>query len=368
MKDILSPLYETIINQNKWEYLIEILCNRTKSKSGFITLREKKNSRIVVPNQVNIDLKSPLIFGLKKEDIYSYINEYIHIDPWTLIELKHHPFTPYNMAKHLPIEELSKSVFWKWLQPQDINDAIVLELYSCENHWISLNLLFKNTSEEDLNDKLSFLTYLQPKLREVWELGQRFRASQASSPGMDYFVQQQELPSLLMDEQNKLVSTNSHMEELIGNKNAPIALRNQTVYFKEKNIRESIKTAFSSLTPKTNTEIIFTSSDWNYKCALLGEQSDLIGKNSGVKFIQLLEASNDVQGHTSLIWELEFLTSREQQLVKVLANGGRVVDFERTYNIAKSTAHSHWSNVKKKLVISDRSEIVAMHHSYLKNQ
>lgn len=68
------------------------------------------------------------------------------------------------------------------------------------------------------------------------------------------------------------------------------------------------------------------------------------------------------------LWENSCLTRRESELVKVLANGGRVVDFMNTYKIAKSTAHAHWGSVKNKLEVCDRSEIFAHHQIFLENQ
>lgn len=71
---------------------------------------------------------------------------------------------------------------------------------------------------------------------------------------------------------------------------------------------------------------------------------------------------------SSPLWEVSSLTRRERELVAVLANGGRVVDFMHKYGIAKSTAHAHWGNVKKKLRVHDRSEIFAHHQLFLENQ
>jgi DNA-binding CsgD family transcriptional regulator len=68
----------------------------------------------------------------------------------------------------------------------------------------------------------------------------------------------------------------------------------------------------------------------------------------------------------SRLWGAHCLTRREKELVIVLANGGRVVDFMHKYDIAKSTAHAHWGNVKKKLGIKDRSEIYVQHQVFLK--
>ena len=97
------------------------------------------------------------------------------------------------------------------------------------------------------------------------------------------------------------------------------------------------------------------------KISLIGNSESLLGENTALYFLTIHNYVDQC-----LAWEHPSLTPREKQLVEILAKGGRVVDFQKHYGLAKSTAHMHWQSTKKKLNLKDRTEIHASYQVFSK--
>ena len=96
--------------------------------------------------------------------------------------------------------------------------------------------------------------------------------------------------------------------------------------------------------------------DITLKLSLIGTTENILGENIAQYILTIHDQTDN-----HLVWENPLLTTREQQLVEILAKGSRVVDFQNHYKLAKSTAHMHWQHVKEKLNIKDRTEIQKLH-------
>ena len=107
--------------------------------------------------------------------------------------------------------------------------------------------------------------------------------------------------------------------------------------------------------------------DYNLKFVILEKPENYIGESTGLRLISFESREHLTKSGDLPIWNHPDLTKRERELVEMLANGKRVVDFMNQHQIKKETAHFHWGNVKKKLKISDRSDLVKYHSDFLKN-
>lgn len=108
-------------------------------------LRDKYSVELYITNDISAELKSPMLYGFTADEIDDYLEHYYQDDPWTEVEHQYHPVIPYAMSSYLPVEALRKTKFWQWLEPQQINDSVVVEIFSAPDSWISMNLFFMMT-------------------------------------------------------------------------------------------------------------------------------------------------------------------------------------------------------------------------------
>ena len=56
------------------------------------------------------------------------------------------------MSGYLPIADLQKTSFWKWLEPQGVDETVVVDLGKAYGGWVALNLYFRTEDNVDLRD------------------------------------------------------------------------------------------------------------------------------------------------------------------------------------------------------------------------
>lgn len=365
-------LYKTITNIEIWQDVLAYLCNITNAPKGILMLRNIESAELLIPKNIHIDLKSPMIYGLSDIEIETYIKKYYQFDPWTKIEKEHHPLTPYAMSEHFPISELKKTKFWEWLQPQNISDSIVVEIHHSAEHWVSINLFFDGYDEKTKQDALTILNKHQIIMNNVWHLGLQFRASNASPESLIYFIEQQDLPSILIDHNLKVIHTNKKADFFLQDPKNLIKKSSGYLFIRNKQKQKSLKEAISSLSdnpfnPKSPPHATIPFDNWICTATLLSEAQNIVGEDTAIRMLTF--RSNIILSNAQQalpIWETPSLTRREKELVEILALGGKVVDFQNKYRLTKSTAYTHWTNVKEKLKVVDRTEILLIHQNFLK--
>ncbi|WCE32039.1 LuxR C-terminal-related transcriptional regulator [Vibrio sp. SCSIO 43137] len=363
-------LLKTVTDIELWQDVLGQIATITGARKGIIMLRNKSTSDLYISKDIHFDLQSPMLYGLSNEEVGSYITHFYKVDPWTEIENKHHPVAPYAMSSYLPIDELEKTEFWQWLEPQGISDTVVVELHSSVDSWISLNMFFDGRDEKVKQATLELLRNMQDIFTQVWEFGMQHRATTASPESLNFFLEQQELPSLLVDGHSKVVKANEKAEQLLAESSFPISNKDGYLFIKDRAELNKLREGIAALSKSESQPAALPTCDikingYNCLCTLLGEGEDVIGADTVLRMLSIKPEKTVTVNGMCLIWESEGLTRREKELVEVLANGGRVVDFMNQYNLAKSTSHIHWGNVKKKLNVKDRNEIYAYHKLYL---
>lgn len=371
---ITELLYQTVTNIEVWQDVLAYLCNVTGAPKGIIMLRDKGDAELFISKNIHAELESPMLYGLSGEDIESYITEYYKFDPWTNIEKNHHPVRPYAMSKYLPIKSLQETKFWEWLEPQGINDSVVVELYDSKNYWISINLFLDGNDEKIKKLSLIVLENLQFLMNKVWHLGLQYKMSNSSPEGLVYFLEQQTSPSILIDCNLKVIHKNKKADVILSAPNNLIKRAAGHLFIrnsgKQKLFKETVvnlsSVEFNPILPPTT---VINLGSWSCHVTLLSDAQNIVGEDTALRLLSFrLNVLHPDDQQLFPIWESPGLTSREKELVKELAEGNKVVDFQKKHKMAKSTAHNHWTSVKRKLQLKDRAQIVDKHRYYLENQ
>ncbi len=353
-----NAIEQTLPDINKWQNVLEIFVKITGASKGIISLRNRLTAELVVPTDVRQELCSPLVYGFSEEEIYHYITHYIEHDPWTDIENLYHPYEPYPLSKHIARKELENSLFWEWLEPQNISDTVVLEIGASSEYWVAMNLYYPI---EDTTVKQCILDYtleFQKTIQQVWKHGQAVRMAVLESPYIEYSLEQQPQPAFLIRSNRELLAKNKKAEQILKDQNTVFLVsQDKKLRLKNKKISEQIDLAIHSSKEKNFSKSNTKQIEIHYESMILkftpiGDAENLLGENTAQYMLTI---------HQCLIWEHPSLTPRQKQLAEILAKGGRVVDFQNHYSITKSTAHLHWGEVKKKFNVKDRAEIHELH-------
>lgn len=366
---LIELLYKTISDISLWKTVLKEITQLTGASKGIIMLRDKATAELYITQSIYLELDSPLLYGFSAEKTFEYIDHYYQSDPWTAIENVHHPIRPYALSSYYEVSKLKQSAFWPWLESQQISDTVVFELFESSKYWVSINLYFDADDSQVKTACINFLNQYQKILRQYWELGHTFRLSKSSPDGFYYFLEQQNSAAFLVDRHTKVRALNDKARQLVTDGDG-LKIKDELLFIKDKLGRAQLRRRICDISNAqyqidNPPEESFDIDGLSFSCTLLGKGEDLIGLDTALRLLTVESAQ--VRPTTKPIWETPGLTSRERQLVEVLADGGRVVDFMNQYGIAKSTAHAHWGNVKHKLDVQDRSEIYASHKLFLEN-
>ncbi len=370
-----NTIYNTVDELKAWYEVLRGFSELTGAPKGIITLRDRLTAELVIPSDVRHDLSSPMLYGFSEQEVENYISHYVQFDPWTEFENLYHPVSPYPLSKYVSFETLKLSPFWEWLEPQGIGDTVVIDIGTFSKNWIAMNLYFPSGNEVIKQDVLRYTTALQADMQRAWSLGQRYRAAQHSSTYLKYFVDQQPNATFLIEPDGTLIASNNKGSKLLNNDigfyidaQKYFLIRDNRIREQFKREVEQIKKRYASGSQAEPIEIVLSGGGFSITIALIAGIEDKIGADHSLRLITVQNQNNQQSVVSDQpIWNHQTLTPRERQLVQLLANGGRVVDFTNKYKIKKTTGHFHWGNVKKKLKVKDRGEIYAHHQLFKQN-
>jgi len=361
-----QAIYKTIDDIEYWQEVLRLLCEVTGASKGIISLRDSLTAELVIPTDVRQELSSPLLYGFSEMEIGSYVTHYIEQDPWTPFEKLFHPSEPTSLAKFVDLKTLQNSEFWQWLEPQGITDTTVLEIGLSAPNWIAMNLYYPTKTDTIKKKVLQYTTKLQETMQDAWRIGQRLRASEQAPNRLGYFLERQPQAALILSAAGEIILENKKALTLKETATNIYHLDNQRFGFNDPQLQLQLLEAMQTLKISVDArleEIKFSSQTLDLTLTLIEKAEDQLGADSGARLLSI----RPVSAQLLPIWNNVLLTKRERQLVELLANGDKVVDFINHYQMSKSTGHFHWQNVKRKLEIKDRSEIQVMHQLYLQN-
>lgn len=361
-------IYKTIENIALWQDVLQMLCEVTGAKKGIITLRDRTTAELVVPTDVENDLSSPLLYGFSLEEIGGYIEHYIEFDPWTAFEKLHHPDKPIALTKYVKYEALVSSPFWEWLAPQGISDTVVLDIGTSYPNWIAMNLYYDGQDPAVKRKIVRYTTKLQQVMQQAWELGQKVRAAHLEPSRLGYFLDQQLDPSILFSPAGEIILLNHQAEQLCNPGESIFSCESKRLLIEDKKLNKQFLKLLDDIGQVSQAQRLdkyeFKNGDFKLTLTLIEKAEDPIGVDKAARLLTIRKLNQALL----CVWETPGLTNRERQLVEVLAGGGRIVDFSNQYGVTKSTSHFHWGNVKKKLNIVDRAQIVTLQQAYLKER
>jgi len=371
----LRSLLYAIKEPDHWRDVLVQILKETGASKGIITLRHQATADFIFPERLASHLDAPLIQGILPEYVESYISKYQICDPWTRIEQEHHPDQPYMMSNHLPVQELEKLPFWEWLEPQNINDAVVAELHNSEDYWVALNLFFQNEQSEHQKRILHFLDLWLPDMQRAWGLTEDFtRLQSGSEVGANYLEVWSE-PCAVLDDQWVLTSANQSGLDSLGDYLGLDSTKTLRVGQKLNAISDSLKEAFERLAclncDKNEPRHIelpgFEAREKNLIVTLAALNTDILGRTHKAYFIRLSSGKEKKTAQEDLtpIWQTAVLSRQQKAIVRWIAEGGTVSAFAVRNSIKESTAYSHWKEARFKLDNITAKDVYAAHQGYL---
>lgn len=361
-------IYQTITDISKWRDVLIALVDLTGALKGIITLRERSTACLVVPDDIRQELASPLVYGFSEEEVHSYISKYILHDPWTDIENLYHPDEAYSLSQHIDPEALRASLLWEWLEPQMISDSVVFKVGdSSSKYWVALNLYYDRKHSNVKRAIIDAISFYKKDIRSAWQLGQQIRLGHLHSDYVEYFLEQEEKPLFLINENRRVLKFNDSAKAYSGSVSLRQKEEKNILIIKSTVLKKQVDEIICNVVKKkNNTPMRVFHEKEVFNISLIRNSKSLLGEEENI--LQLVIAdSSSTHSKWLYYWEHCHLTKRERELVEIMAKGGRVVDFKNHYKISKSTSHMHWQNVKSKLKIKDRSEIRAAYELFHQN-
>lgn len=173
---LVSELISCIENLKNWQNVLALLCTMTGAEKALVSLRNHNDSHLFLHPDLPT---SPFQYNFDPNQAEIYLNRYAIRDVWCEIQTQHPPITPLVMSDHLPLSELHQTEFWKWLEPQGVDDTVVVRIGEAHGGWVALNLYFASQQSPDLERAVAVLTRHLQILKDTLALG--FKAHQSSA-------------------------------------------------------------------------------------------------------------------------------------------------------------------------------------------
>ena len=356
-KNVEHALLRTLSDPKRWGAALDVLISETGSTKGVILQRDTRTGQLMLPKNLPEYLSKPLLRGFTQQQMEEYENDYAENDPWTEIELRYPSIAPYALSTWMSIDELQQHDLYTWLAPQQITDTVVMDIYRDDDYWVAINLFFDHKDSLVRERCTGLLNEVQALMQAMW----RALLTEYNQPGvsqpMTYFLNHRDKAELLINSVGKVFATSQRASDLLEDESFPLLIKSDRIFIRNQVIRERFWSLLRPAFDVNNDSVTFDFEGYWFKVMNVNTYVDLVGRDQGLKLVSINRGySTDFLERP--IWECDLLTKREKDLVRVLANGGRVVDFQKEYNLAKSTAHNYWTNVKKKLNITDRAQLV----------
>lgn len=353
--------------------MLQCVINKCGSVAGVITLRDGETASLLLPDETVPELAAPLIQGLEAEFIASYIDHYAALDPWTMVEREHYPYIPYFMSDHLSVANLKETGFWKWLEPQGIEDAIIAEIYQSHSHWVALSLYFDKSAQDRKPQILKELGQLLPTLNTGWGIAEEIVGLRQKVLAGQSYLDGWPVPCLILDEEFIITSANR-----TGLKQFPRFLGSSTVLavgevitIDHQPLLDGIETLLAS--PQTSDcsphAMCIKSKVPGYSIgiAIVAHARDMVGRKRA-QFFAYIKPECEVPAvgmAGKRIWENPSLTDRQAAIVRWIAEGGTIPQFAKHNRISTKTAYDHLLAARQKLNNISARDIYTTHQAYL---
>ncbi|MDD1780486.1 hypothetical protein LRP49_04655 [Enterovibrio sp. ZSDZ35] len=287
-----EQLYKTIPNMTLWYDVLRSIVLISGAEKAILTLRDKKDADLYFPKDVRVELQSPMFFGFSGKEIDEYIHHYQDIDPWTEVEANNPPIFPYALSTFVDREELIKTGFIEWLEPQGINDCAVLSVHTSRDHWVALNVFYDIEKPDIKRRVLDLLSAFQPLMAGVWEAGQQFRAKCATPDSLKYFIEQLCHPALIVNRHSEVIDRNREAESLLGSSEELISTQNNKFWLTNSTLRGLLYRANENIgsrefLPSSPPKEVIYHDKKRYTITLLESGEDILGEDKALRLISI---------------------------------------------------------------------------------
>ncbi len=370
-ESLYRAILDSIRDYTHWHNVLSEIARMTGIIRGTIALREYETGDLVIPGTVKSGLSHPMLFGWTPEEVQSYLDVYMPYDPWFEVERLHHPEQPYILSTYIAPNTVEEGKFGEWVKPIGINDSVIAKIGVSPPFWVSMNLYFHANQAGVKSNALELVTEFQQPMREAWQLGEQVRLLKYSNLRLGYLLEKHTQPAVLVDAGGEVLCANEKAKALLKSR-AMLIQHADGFRFRSKQFNALLQGLMAESLSLVNkqtksSKLEAVCDDLSLTLTRIDDFDDPSGVDRGVRLITFDNLKCYDSRKSRPVWENPLLTKRERQLVEYIANGGRVANFIKEQQLAKSTGHYHWQNAKKKLNITDRAELISLHQVYLKN-
>ncbi|MFY0596298.1 MAG: hypothetical protein JXQ85_07705 [Cognatishimia sp.] len=351
-----SKLIKAIQDPLLWHEALGDLCVFTKTDRALISLRDKKDASIVIPDDVSEEFASPLIFGFSEAEVEAFLSDFGEVDPWTAIEKENYPYFPYCMSRYLPTDQLKQTEFWHWLQPMGISDSLVCEIGQTETYWAALNLYFEPENEDQVTAVLDRVKQVLPVLKSVWSTGRELQIAKSAADSMEIILSAIHEPAAMVSHDGNLIAQNVQMDAFMAK--AGLAPQNKSEFALPSDLTIR-KTKQSEKLHLRRSKASGSKGEVHIKAYKTVQFSDGENRDSYLLTIEQPASLHQLSG--AEVWDFEALTPRERTLVKLAAEGLKFSEAQEEMGLSYPRIMQIWKSSRDKLGINDVNELRLAH-------
>ncbi len=174
LQDISSHIIDTIEDVSLWGNVLEKLAEFTGTSKGMFVLRDANTAKLIVQEKHQVN---SFFYGIPEDQIRSYVGDYSKDDIWTGLVQQSSLSRPYLMSEFISNSELEKSRLWHWLEPQGINDCLIVEIGKTDDYQAILSLYFDNRTFSQREELIEAVTQILPIMKKSFALSERLASA-----------------------------------------------------------------------------------------------------------------------------------------------------------------------------------------------
>lgn len=323
-----------------WQDSLRNITRYCKATAAVITLRSRKDARVVVSAPMAEQYHSPVIYGIDQAAVEFYISNLACDDPWSDCQVLHHPHVPTLMSDRLPFEALEKTAFWPWIYEQGINDSVVAEIGFSQNYWTALNVYFWNEGPEMGAEIKRRATNFIPQLKLAWQLGREVEQARAMKAALTDEVARHPGILILLDEEDRVLCLSENAHNLVEEGVITITKRGSHLSFCHNLDRGDLAKDVNHATHEA------VDAGCQYRVVSVREPLVLqTGETVGLRTVCIMRV-----GESDILpWERPKLDHRERILIRTIAETGRVLDAQSTLQLSERQTRNIWKKAQVKV-------------------
>lgn len=357
-----SLLLSAADDSSKWETALIRLASICGAKAAVITARSNKTSRVFISNEMETDFHSVFLGQLSRSVVEEYVTNFRDTDIWAESQRKEHPHVPTVMSHKVSQRELTYAPLWKWLEPQNIDDTIVVEIGHSRNAWTALNVFFRNEGPDHEEHILNQIQLHLNDIKRAWRLT-RMRTQFSSIRRHLQESVFQSLQLIFLLEANGAISSYS--------REARTLIKKDIVRIAKKDNKLSIASTSVVVDDKDLSDVIrfHESSNTSLQYTLRRLPADNIVFHTGEPLGLMVVELAPLFDPEILPWEHPELSFLQKDLLLFLAQGGRMKDVRKEFRFgtrqARKVKDQAFKTIGQKYSIPDLKRLYMKENRYL---